>query len=783
MSVFNKQASNPNLWNDSGGYLSFVQDARNERYMRFYVGQSFVLRQRIPYHMHQIGRGSTKSLHYFLLAMGEGHRYTSFLKLWELPACSFNAISEQGRQAWDAFFNNILEMAFSRVFQSLPVHTLETYFGPSKDGYAGNGLNVVSPLLQNTKLSQMVRDLSTLVVTQSQDADIRAWQYQRHSQVQKRLGAQGSVRSPPLTTSQCHDVLKGLFDGDDTRLSMFSADRETDVEAWEMWKDGCITTLQISEPEGIHYLFPYGKLSTAKVGFIFDDAYFIYRPDNEKSSDQMRIPSMLDSIGFNEHNSLIWNCRFYDTTDYESKYSHSSQPQNDEGVLALLNRELIGNSCLKVIFCCGADAMHTVSRSHNSHSQREVRLGPFTFKMWVETLKHERLFIYSPELASSFYSADWTGTESSRIEVAINFACEISNTPNIHPGEIRNTAARILICRQARKEQKSGAEIWTAQTLPLVVRIWLSLKGFRDDEAIQQLETMTGNLTRGLIALLHVLPHRPEAQQTSQVQSRELISRIPRAHLQKVATFLGQLRQGSAPMKPSTPDNSDAGGSFHSQNDDMQLSIKDASPVAKDRIAHPRHEETGGTGADATGKQLQIQIPSAEDIAVSQSDRSSPVAQHQHDPASRHLLKWKTKLRFYEWSNGRSARALWKAKHKTEGYSVRIPKPRKAQRASGSRPLNFGYMTFNLPSTFQPAGDYMTIHPEFSATGTRHEHVYAVSSGSSGRAQQLALRLEGQRKDGTTCSSYATSVSPREVRAAEDFASCLLEGVSIRKNS
>lgn len=746
LAIFDQQSENIDLWNDSGGYLNFIHDERSGVYMRFYVGQSFVLRRRIPYHVHQILLGSTQSLHYFLLAKGEGNRNSCFLKLWDSPACPWSSetwSSEQIKKEWDAFFANILEMAFCYVFQSLPADTLETYFGPSDcpDGYAGIGLNVISPLLQNIALDQATRNWYTLSVIQSRDADIQIWNYYRQSQNRKAIDPSTLARTPTLTVSQCQDILKKSFGQDEAWLSTFlDTSLEADAQAWGLWKQECVTALGPHQStRGHDILFPYGELETARIGFIFDDAYIWCQQDEATTSSQcMRVPQVLQQLGFNARNCLIWNCGFHHSSNQELASAAYSQSANE--TLVKLNQRLIAQSCLKVIFCCGPDAMHAVSQKRGNLQQTMVQLGLSTFTMWIERLKHDRVFIYSPEFSSRLRLEEWSNAH--RVEIAINFACKISSTSNIYPRQPQQIAARKLICRQARKEAEGLAK-WTLQDLPLGIRIWLSLKGFQEDEVIQELERISGSLTRGLLTLLHVLPHRWETPKLYIPESKGLIARIPSADLAQISAlrdFLDQRRQLNRPTDT-------VGADISVTDTDVQVADTD------------------------------LQVADTDVRSETNPDRS--IIQHQHSRAPRLLDQWATKRKHYRWYDGKAAQNQWESKYKDLGYAVRIPKPRKAQRAFGHRPLNFGYMTFYLPSTFDATGEYMNIHPEFSAEGERHSHVYATSSESHGHAQRLALRLEGLRKDGTICSEYAHSVVLKEVAAAERFAACLLEGVGI----
>lgn len=123
----------------SAGYLDFVLDDRDAKYTRYYVGQSNQIEGRIQTHKHNISQRNNNTLHYYIIAMGEGHRRPNFLSLWSLP--QGHHVDEKKRQRRDLLFNNILETVFCRAFESLPAETLQNYFGPSEKttGYSGVG--------------------------------------------------------------------------------------------------------------------------------------------------------------------------------------------------------------------------------------------------------------------------------------------------------------------------------------------------------------------------------------------------------------------------------------------------------------------------------------------------------------------------------------------------------------------------------------------------------------------------------------------------------------------
>lgn len=94
---------------ECAGYVNVIQDLRNSYYIRFYVGQTTETRRRIPFHVSQILRSSSDSLHYFICSYGGGQDKTS------------NPVSRDA--------NSKVKIVFYYAFQLLLANILTEYFG------------------------------------------------------------------------------------------------------------------------------------------------------------------------------------------------------------------------------------------------------------------------------------------------------------------------------------------------------------------------------------------------------------------------------------------------------------------------------------------------------------------------------------------------------------------------------------------------------------------------------------------------------------------------------
>ncbi|KAJ5207449.1 hypothetical protein N7491_001921 [Penicillium cf. griseofulvum] len=172
-----------------GGYCDFITDSRDLKYWRGYVGQASALAIRIPQHCSAIRTWKNNTLHYHIVTKpsAAGYRYGNFIRLWiiQFPNCTQTSTKEA--------FENVLELSFTRAFQTLAPSILEIYFGPCPEGsYSSLGLNIISPLMQCRELSPRVRAECTKILEGSTDPEIREWPSLR---AQQKLRPNASEKS------------------------------------------------------------------------------------------------------------------------------------------------------------------------------------------------------------------------------------------------------------------------------------------------------------------------------------------------------------------------------------------------------------------------------------------------------------------------------------------------------------------------------------------------------------------------------------------------------------
>ncbi|KAK6837640.1 hypothetical protein RU639_001234 [Aspergillus parasiticus] len=71
-SLLSTQARQNNIWSPKGGYVDIVTDLRNDEHWRAYPGQSKGPTELIKIHNRAVLRGSKSTLHYYVIAQGQG---------------------------------------------------------------------------------------------------------------------------------------------------------------------------------------------------------------------------------------------------------------------------------------------------------------------------------------------------------------------------------------------------------------------------------------------------------------------------------------------------------------------------------------------------------------------------------------------------------------------------------------------------------------------------------------------------------------------------------------
>lgn len=479
-----------------------------EAYIRFYVGQSLRSAFRLGVeHLAEIRRASTAALHYFILACGQGHRYANFLRLWHIPDGSPD-LQIGNTQVEIALVNNVLEMAFCRVFESLSDVVLKKFFGSPVEGgmYANVGLNVLPPLLQGQCVPRDHRDRYAKLLKDSSDPEITEWvnvRAERSSrqparQTQARVLTAGNYRAVLCQLAEetgfCPDSIKSLSQPatHDTPVDFKSEfDHIQKVEKTVHQKD---------------FLAPMGS-SQALISIVIDsNDICVGRTDLSNDPDRLWA---LRGVKFTRQNVRIWTSSFEAYGSGPSRFEALSSGANR---VLELNRLAVLGSSARVIVMCGLKAQVDMIGAMESQL-----IGPFhmslrdiSHSVWLMPEAQDfqnisRIFIGCPEPDISVLVRDRTSVRS--ITDVFGLVSAVTGVQRLNIAFLENVSFYSALKLRCKREQNKEILPMKLDDLDSESREWLWRRGFVTDTDILELENIAGSITRGLIYLVVILSH------------------------------------------------------------------------------------------------------------------------------------------------------------------------------------------------------------------------------------------------------------------------------------
>lgn len=490
--------------------MDIVTDSRNNEYWRAYPGQSKEPPGRIKIHNRAILRGSRSTLHYYVIAQGQGYRAANWLKLWEVPAdtqlsCTSRAIAL-----------NVLEMTMCCAFQSLPGSTLEAYYGPREDGkpYSNLGLNIIPPVLQGLSLGPSVRKSFSLGLEKSPDPDINGWTQFRYEYGKKAEKPNIIFQRPLMRSSEFHarfqDAIQHL------QLSQsFCGSESLPHSASNNF--GLLSQLQEDlEPIGLPWVPPSGNFE-ALVGFALED--FLDAESEHTSNTKISIPCQFQDSGWNMKNSLTWAANPIKRDLTEMTQSFRSTQESETESFIRFNQSIIQHSGLRVVLMCGRAVQDLVLPTEREETRLQLEAGDFPMFLEIENEAIKRVYILIPNPIDAFLLREWRKTH--KISEVLHFTSAITMTVGIRPYAGDNGCVLTKAIRDYMDERKGIQEPLTLETLHPMTRLWLTRRGFAKDEDISLLqEKGGGSLSNAILVLLHMSPrHFKNTPTTSSMSS------------------------------------------------------------------------------------------------------------------------------------------------------------------------------------------------------------------------------------------------------------------------
>ncbi|KAJ6185786.1 hypothetical protein N7519_007087 [Penicillium mononematosum] len=502
------QSSILTIWDDPyAGYLDFVTHLYDLDYLRPYIGQAGIPRERLSQHHTAIRNASERTLHYWIIKIGHGLRVANFIRLWTMtfPANIDNLV--------ELVFENFLEMTFCRAFQSLPSSILEDIFGPCPENnghYSGMGLNVMPPLLQGKKIAPMLRSRFVKPIALSPDPEIREWPSMRVSRVEENSQRALPTRSH-MGKKECHEALHKAIQQNSTLEQSLPlpmevqdwAQPEEEIVEIETWFQTITTRLQeMNGAAEVSYIRPVGSCKAA-IGVIIDNTTF-----HEYSSGgaMVNLPWGMQESGFSQSNSLIWSYNLQSYVQIPTSFQAAPPRLADIRVLREATQALIRGSHLGIVIICG-DRAEQVAIPDDAESKRvEITLQGRKYNVWVEIQQSriKRLFIRSRQPLSRLWATQ--GRQAFDLTNVFRFS-SIMMDIKIFGGFYESALSVSLIVRKWTDERDNGLPRAKPADLEPILKVWLANRSFQSHEDLDRLtKAAGGSLRYGVLVLSLIQP-------------------------------------------------------------------------------------------------------------------------------------------------------------------------------------------------------------------------------------------------------------------------------------
>ena len=395
-------------------------------------------------------------------------------------------------------------MIFCLGFQSLPLPTLNRFFGPQE--FSLRGLNVVSPLLQNITLSPNERGEFRHWLRLSPSLETRQFAEARAKELQQRL----NLSLQPSSQRPTYKDIQQEFRDQITPYSCpFPTHKDEVIEKTSSNlrqpndKNVAVYLKQQGVEERLQ-AFPFGS-NEAPIGFILDFDIPSLKYDGENASAlPAYFPSALRSIGFHEQNCLTWPFNFQ--APFVPRRLKLAGSRDADTYLGELNRQIIDNSNLQVIILYGSNAVKMTILS--SFKKITLTIGNMSLEAFLQIEQSIviRVYLKSSAPLSALHSSDWRG--GTMVSLAIKVTACLTQTKGIQPFYFRSRVALselVLI----RHREKRGETKMTIDSITDSIWSWLYRRGFEKSD-IARLETIGGSISGGILLAMITSPRRPK---------------------------------------------------------------------------------------------------------------------------------------------------------------------------------------------------------------------------------------------------------------------------------
>lgn len=685
-------------------------------------------------HINAIMSGHYDTLHYYIVYLGNGARCASFITLWRLD-------EDTDDLAWTRFRQNALELFFCFIFQTLPYRAMDeiseqhTRIGK----YEALGLNILSPLFQDSNPSVAARDAARKLLLCSKDSEIRSWPRFRANM----KGVGHGIHERPSATFPIEQIKDDQIQAALQTLPFAWSTQDIDLEP-EKVEDGVLTlfcqrTESTAACEG-KILIPFGTLH-ARIGFVIDGSCGLECPPPTVSTTSTTLtpPFEILDCGFTDENVFISTFDLQPLRSLEREIASASET----AVSGL--RRAISSSALQVVFLWGSSTVQSFTKELSSQVHRfEIKLRNQAFISYASKSHTYQLFIQLPTVPP----LGWPRTASCSMILGdiLSFASRITNTGNIQPYIIDGRLALRTILFYYCRDDQAETDGFDFADLDPTLQSWIAQKGFNSKEDIAKLKEATGgSLVAALLMLYRKLHPLLNADLRIASYPRETVdtklAKRRRKHYPKKSTERVMELYSRLNSHISLPDgfqsSSETKGDTISQQDDKCFGLI----VTEQGIFETRE--------DLTEPQRGPEIKIAEPGNCSRAPNRTRV----HRPP-RKRYNWREEA----------------AQFTNKVYHVKIPPERRVHMFS------MAFQDIALPHCFADIGKG-DLEVEICKTEdlSRHEHCRAIDSQDDDPGKALAIFISGHNSKEERFSFWSKAGGVRTVERMNTLADILIE--------
>lgn len=451
-------------------------------------------------------------------------------------------------------FENVLEMCFTRAFQTLAPSVLELFGLRPEGNRSHRGLNVVPPLMQGIELAPTVRGKFTKYLESSDDPEIREWpEFRAQQNHKKEFTEKQRLRSECFRLSPEENIQ--AFYGSIEKHSYLSKvvcwkspeaipwapyKTEQGLGGLQDWVRKVSTSISASDGYDIsNPAIPFGT-TEASVGIAFDSIPCHY------DGNEAPIPFGLKQSGFNATNSLIWTANFQKYKVILDTFQVGPQCLENER-LSEWTQGLIESSKLRVILLCGQMAEDFALTGSDTEHSLNLNLQGIDFQVWLrlDGGSIERIFVRSPPPLVRMWSSK--GLAVQKLGALFRFVGAITSL-KLSPAFYQSALTLVLIIRGWDDEDSGHVQPLSPDMdkLDPTLKIWLARLGFSNNEELRRLaQCSAGSVRLGLLALTYAVRDQIESSGGKRILSSRprRRGRIPRETLQNVRCLLKEVQE------------------------------------------------------------------------------------------------------------------------------------------------------------------------------------------------------------------------------------------------